>query len=251
MYHGRTTGQSVGMWKLVAGSALAVAIALGSVSVSSGQQPDVQIVGLDCNSDPEVVVIQNLGAETQDLTGWQLLSEPPASQVFDLFTVGVLPPGESLRIESGTNAGGLYKWATQFVFRDGDPSDYARIVDDEGTIVHEVDCIEAAALPPPVGVPNGGGLPPVDGSSSLGTMLVGASLAAAGLLTVAFSWLRAAMPSRRERTGEAAPLSNAEGRSRHADSRPARRSSLVVLVSLLGIVVALGVALRLGDWQRR
>jgi len=239
------------MWKLVAGSALAVAIALGSVSVSSGQEPDVQIVGLDCNSDPEVVVIQNLGAETQDLTGWQLLSEPPASQVFDLFTVGVLPPGESLRIESGTNAGGLHKWATQFVFRDGDPSDYARIVDDEGAIVHEVDCIEGAALPPPVEVPNGGGLPPVDGSSSLGMTLVGGFLAAAGLVTIAFSWLRAAIPLRWERTGEAAPLSNAEGRSRHAESRRARRSSLVLPVALLGIVVVLGVALRLGGWQRR
>src|SRR3989304_5221434 len=143
------------VWKFLAASVLAIATGLAFLPLAHGQAPDIQIVGLDCNADPEVVVIENVGEATVDLTGWQLLSAPPESQVFDLFTFGALEPGGRLFIESGTSAGGLHVWATEFVFRDGDATDYARIVDASGAVVHEVNCVTAEALPPIVDVPHG------------------------------------------------------------------------------------------------
>ena len=232
----------MGVWKIVTASALAVAAGFASLSVASGQESDIQIVGLDCSGDPEVVVIENVGEEAVDLTGWQLLSAPPESQMFDLFTIGKLGPGERIFIQSGTAAGGLHKWATEFVFRDGDPSDYARIVDDSGAIVQEVNCVDALALPPVI-VPNGGGPPPVDGSPPLWMVLVGGLMAAAGLVTLAFSRLRASIPWRGERTGDVAPLPTVVGRPRQVESGRAGRLPVLLTFALSMIVLLLAVSL--------
>src|SRR3972149_3205064 len=141
------------------GFMLAIVVGLGFFSVARAQGPDVQIVQLDCDSEPEVVVIQNRGDVAQDLTGWKLESDPPGDEVFNLF--GTLKPGESTSIELGQ----------QSVYRDDDPSDYARIVNETGGAVHQVNCAGgAAATPTPTAtagpeasplviVPNGGGPP--------------------------------------------------------------------------------------------
>ena len=182
-------------------SALAIALALAAVSPAGAQGPDVQIAQLSCSGDPELVVIENVGDTAQTLTGWELQSDPPDSQAFDLAVLGGLAPGSSVSIQSGPSAGGVFKWGLEFIYRDDDPTDYARIVDDTGAIVHQVNCAEATPTPSPTPspepspaaeVPNGGGAPPITSGSPTPAMilLVGGSLAVAGLAMIALPRLR-------------------------------------------------------------
>ncbi len=182
-------------------SALAIALALAAVSPAGAQGPDVQIAQLTCSGDPELVVIENLGDAAQALTGWELQSDPPDSQTFDLTVLGGLAPGASISIQSGPSAGGVFKWTLELIYRDDDPTDYARIVDDTGAIVHQVNCAEATPTPSPTPspepspaaeVPNGGGAPPLPSGSLSPAMilLVGGSLAVAGLAMIALPRLR-------------------------------------------------------------
>ena len=180
-------------------SALAIALALAAVSPAGAQGPDVQIAQLSCSGDPELVVIENVGDTAQTLTGWELQSDPPDSQAFDLAVLGGLAPGSSVSIQSGPSAGGVFKWGLEFIYRDDDPTDYARIVDDTGAIVHQVNCAEATPSPTPspepspaAEVPNGGGAPPITSGSLTPAMilLVGGSLAIAGLAMIALPRLR-------------------------------------------------------------
>ena len=183
-------------------SALAIALALAAVSPSGAQGADVQIAQLSCSGDPELVVIENLGDDPQDLDGWELQSDPPDSEVYDLGNLGTqLLPGASVSIQSGPSASGVFNWTLEFVYRDDDPADYARIVDDTGAIVHQVNCAEATPTPSPspspepspaAEVPNGGGAPPIPSGSPSPAMilLVGGSLAVAGLAMIALPRLR-------------------------------------------------------------
>ena len=198
--------------KLALGFALAIALALspGLVSPARALGPDIQIAELECNGDPELVLIKNLGDADQSLTGWELQSDPPDTEVFDLTVLSGLAPGGAVSIQSGPSASGVFNWGLEFIFRDDDPTDYARIVDDTGAVVHQVNCsVEVAPEPSPTpspeplptpspepslanGVPNGGGPPPLSGDALLAAMmvLVGGSVATAGVVTGAFSWLR-------------------------------------------------------------
>ena len=151
-------------------SVFAIALALAAVSHAGAQGPDVQIAQLSCSGDPELVVIENFGDTAQTLASWELQSDPPDSEVFDLTVLGGLAPGASISIQSGPSAGGVFKWTLEFIYRDDDPADYARIVDDTGAIVHQVNCAEATPTPSPTPspepspageVPNGGGAPPI------------------------------------------------------------------------------------------
>ena len=65
------------MVKLAAGWTLAIALALVGLSSARAQGPDIQIVQLECNGDPELVLIKNLGDAAQPLTGWELQSGHP------------------------------------------------------------------------------------------------------------------------------------------------------------------------------
>lgn len=169
-----------------------------------------QIKSLDCASQPEVVAITNLSQETQVMTGWRLLSDPPDQQSFDLGVIGALSPGETVYIESGPNAQGAFVWSHDEIFRDGDSTDYARLVSAEGTFFDEFRCAATQAQPatPTPGanlVPNGGGPPLPRGASRL-PLAVGAGslLSALGLAVIvaaaAGSWaarqpaLAAALP---------------------------------------------------------
>ena len=191
--------------KLAAGLILAIAFALAGVSSAMGQGPDIQIVQLECTGDPELVVIENQGDAAQVLAGWELQSDPADSEVYDLSVRGDLVPGARIRVQSGPSASGVFlqdKWGLEFIFRDDDPTDYVRIVDDTGAVVHQVNCgNEVAPEPTPTpspapsplaDVPNGGGPPPPSGDALLAAMmvLVGGSMAAAGMMTGALSWLR-------------------------------------------------------------
>lgn len=181
------------MTRLAVAATLGFAFALAAVSFAAAQGgPDVQISQLDCTGDPEIVVLTNSGDAAQDLSGWELSSDPEASELFDLRDLGTdLAPGVSNTIQSGPSASGVFIWSTDEVFRDNDPTDYVRLVDDAGDTVQQVNC--AGATPSPAAeVPNGGGPPPPAAAALSPAMMVmiGGSLAAAGLGAIALPWLR-------------------------------------------------------------
>ena len=190
-------GMRVGF--LAALTASAAGVALGSVSLILAQGAGVEIVALDCLSIPEVITIKNLGATPQDLTDWTLQSDSQ-SERFDLSPAGVLDPGESIFVQAGPQASGAFVWSAELVLRDGDASDYARILDSVGDTVHQVACARApASAPSPTpepapGVPNGGGPPPPEavGLSAGAMILIGGSMAAAGLASSLIAWPRRA-----------------------------------------------------------
>jgi hypothetical protein len=188
-----------------------VTVALGCTlafcPTALAQEPEVQIAELLCNGDPEIVLIKNVGNTSEPLTGWKLESDPIGSEVYDLTVLGGLAPGAAVSIQGGPAAGGLFTWGTEFVFRDNDPTDFARIVDDTGNVVDQVNCASEAAppasptaspqasptpTPSPDNVPNGGGPPPPpsDALSTVVMIVAGGTLAAAGAVTVAVTRLR-------------------------------------------------------------
>ncbi len=222
--------------------ALSAGVALAAVPQGYAQGSDVGIVQLNCDGAPEVVAVQNRGTEAQAMTGWRLESDRPEDGRFDLSTAGVLDAGESVFVQSGPGAGGLFRWSTQPVFRDGDPSDYARIVDGAGTVVQQVNCAGAPAPSPTpaADVPNGGGLPPPgDGAvSPAATALVGGLIMVLGVVASYFGWPRGLAVSARPRP--AAPEDVIAGAGAGAGA--------AVLVLAVAAVVA---ALAFVAWGRR
>ena len=231
-------------------SALAIALALAAVSPAGAQGPDVQIAQLSCSGDPELVVIENLGDDPQDLDGWEVQSDPPDSEVYDLRNLGTqLAPGASISIQSGPSAGGVFQWTLEFIYRDDDPADYARIVDDTGAIVHQVNCAEATPTPSPTPspepspaaeVPNGGGAPPLPSGSPSPAMilLVGGSLAVAGLAMIA-------LPRLRLRPALAVAASSPQRDYRRGSGTQQGRSSSALGLTLVGLcAVAMFLILR-------
>ena len=121
-------------------------VSVDQACVPSTAAANVQIISLDCSSNPEEVRIGNLGTSPQDLTGWELRSEP-ADLVFDLSTIsaplqGQIDPGVEVAIQSNSNAPQFpaILWDNNEKFRDGDTSDFARIVNGAGAEVDRVDC---------------------------------------------------------------------------------------------------------------
>jgi len=183
--------------RLAVGSLLAVSFGIGLASLSAAQTPDIRIAELQCTGDPEVVAIENRGDQAQELAGWTLQSDP-ASEVFDLSVLGGLQPGASIFIQAGPGASGVFRWGSELVFRDDDPSDYVRVVDDIGATIDEVKCSsEATAEPTPTaspanGVPDGGGAPPLPDETLTPEVLIalGLGLALGGAAGIATLWLR-------------------------------------------------------------
>src|SRR3990170_1957241 len=133
--------------RLAVGTLLAIAFGIGFASLSSAVAPSIRIAELKCNGDPEVMAIENAGDTAQQLAGWQLQSDP-ASEVFDLSVLSGLAPGASIFIQAGPSASGVFKWGTAFVLRDDDPTDYVRIVDNNGATVDQVNCGGATPAAP-------------------------------------------------------------------------------------------------------
>ncbi len=231
------------------------ALALSVVSFAAAQGPDVEISQVDCTGDPEIVVLTNVGDAAQDFTtgtGWKLQSDPEASESFDLRVFGSLIAGASVTIQSGPSASGAFTtWMTDEVFRDNDPTDYVKLIDDTGATVQQVNCAGAAAEPTPTAtpepspageVPNGGGPPPppADMLSPGMMVLIGGSLAAAGMGAVALPWLRlrpspvAVSPPSRSRS--AAGQSARRGRGGR-DRKPGYSTLHVAAVALTAVIV--------------
>lgn len=158
-----------------------VVLVLGPGSAAAQSTAQVTIASVTCDGSPEAVQLTNNGTSTVDLTGWTLVSDP-STETFDLTAVGTLTAGSSVFVNSGPGATGAFVWSTGEVFRNGDATDYARLVDNEGVTVATVNC--TAATPATNAMPNGGG-PPGDASG----LTIGLIAAAAGGALVALTML--------------------------------------------------------------
>ncbi len=232
------------MTRLAVAATLGIAFALAVVSFAAAQGQDVQISKLDCAGDPEIVVVTVTGDAAHDFTGWELRSDPEESEVFSLSLLGTSVGSNTM--QSGPSAGGVFSWGTDEVFRDNDHTDYVKLVDDSGATVDQVNCApEPSPTPEPspaAEVPNGGGPPaPAADILSPGMMvMIGGSLAAAGLGAIALPWLRlrpssvAVSPSSRSRS--AAGRSDRLGRGSRG-SRPGYSTVSLAAVALTALIV--------------
>jgi hypothetical protein len=188
---------------LVVGSVATIAAIIVRGSTVWAQAPQVRITELQCSRDPEVVAVTNQDINAQNLAGWSLKSDPIASETFDLTSVGTLAPGVTVFVQSGPGANGTFIWSHDFVFRDGDPTDFARIVDANGTVVDEVTCQRestspsaaptaaptSAPTPAPTTVPSSarvdvvplGGGPPGSASDPFAALMLAAAVLGIGL----------------------------------------------------------------------
>lgn len=142
--------------------ALAAGTALGLVVPGQAQVLSVQVLALDCTGNPEVVTIRNTAHFAQTLTGWTLQSD--AGESFDLgLQVGSLDPiheGGQISVYSNSQAPATnpalfqYRWTTSEVFRDGDGTDFVRIVDGAGGIVYQENCLQQPAPQEPTPSPS-------------------------------------------------------------------------------------------------
>jgi hypothetical protein len=237
---------------VVAACAAVICGVSATASLALAQQAHISITELDCDANPERVVLSNDGDAPLDLTGWRLESDPPDKEAFSLSEVGTLGPGRSVTIESGTGAGGAFVWSTAFIFRDDDPSDYARVVDSAGEAVQEVTCATGAPTPTfspkataapasPVvfvGTPDGGG-PPGSASTLLPGPLaiaLGGSMAGAGLLVIFLSVPGGDVWWRRDASPQMGTVSTAEEASSHR-WLTARGVGALALVAIFAVVL--------------
>ena len=102
---------------------------------AAAQGVDVAITELDCNSDPEMVVVSNKGATPVDMTGWNLQSDPTTSESLPLQQFGSLSAGETLTVQAGPSAQGSFVWSHSQIFRDNDPTDFAQLASDAGQVL--------------------------------------------------------------------------------------------------------------------
>lgn len=176
---------------------LAAAVVSGGGSAVAAAS-DVRLAGVDCASSPEVVEVKNFGTDNQSLSGWKLQSD--GNDPFDLTSAGTIPAGGSIFIESGPGAQAALKWSASQVFRDNDPTDYAKLVDDTGATKGQTACAQATAAPtaaptptptPAAGaVPNGGGPPGAPDELLSPAMLIYAGGSAIGAVVgLAVAWM--------------------------------------------------------------
>jgi len=167
---------------------VAASAALAGMSVVHAQ--DIQIAGLICTGDPEIVVINNNGSAPQNMAGWTLRSDPEDSQVFDLSVVGTIPAGDGITVLSGAEVSPVptppvYMWTTQERYRDFDPTDYARVVSNEGGETDRENCPAVEPTPSVGGIAE---LPDVSGPSGLGHVPLAGLVAVALALLGAGAW---------------------------------------------------------------
>ena len=77
------------------------------------------------------------------MTGWNLQSDPTTQESLALAQFGSLFPGQTVMVESGPAASGAFMWSQNFLFRDGDPTDFARLANDDGFELIKVNCSAA------------------------------------------------------------------------------------------------------------
>jgi hypothetical protein len=76
-----------------------VTLVTPSVAATSGSE-DIQITTMDCKGKPEIVVIENTGNSSQNLTGWKVEDDGP-KYTFNFPSGFSLEPGSSVELISG------------------------------------------------------------------------------------------------------------------------------------------------------
>ena len=93
-----------------------------SATLTSGS-PNIQITSMDCKSKPGIVVIENTGDSSQDLTGWKVEDDGP-KYTFNFPAGFSLEPGSLVELisgESGDNSNRTIYWNGRTVWNnDGD-----------------------------------------------------------------------------------------------------------------------------------
>lgn len=131
---------------------LAIGFAAWGLRGSSAAVPDVSMTTVLCDAFPEVVTIRNFGTTSVDLAGFQLQSDPTLDEHFNLASeVGFILPGQTITFVAGPGTtdepnDDTYSLTTALIFRDGDPTDFARLVRSDGT-TQQVSCPSATATP--------------------------------------------------------------------------------------------------------
>ena len=182
---------------------VSTAVLAFSTAGASAAVSDVRLASVNCATIPEIVEIKNFGDQEQDLTGWKLESD--GTDPFSLSSAGTIPAGASIFVESGPGVQATFTWSQSQIFRDNDPTDYARLVDNTGVTKSQTACAQATAAATaaptvaptaaptstPAGqVPNGGGPPgtPDHLVSPLTLIYLGGS-AMAAVVGAALSWM--------------------------------------------------------------
>jgi hypothetical protein len=134
-------------------TALAVVTCLVVFTSVAAAGADIRITALDCESHPRRIRIENLGDAAQNLSGWQLQTDPVGGPPFGLGQVGSLDAGQKIFIFQGHLSPatapdvGYYRWGSgeTFYLRANDSTDYVRIVDPQGNTINQRNC---EGLPP-------------------------------------------------------------------------------------------------------
>lgn len=134
-------------------AAVSAVIGLTVLASLVGAASGVRITALDCGSHPRRIRIENQGDTAQDLTGWQLRSDPVEGQPWGLDDVGSIAAAGKFFVFQGHLSPavnpdlGYYRWGTDEIFnlRANDSTDYVRIVDAQGNTVDQRNC---EGLPP-------------------------------------------------------------------------------------------------------
>ena len=113
--------------------------AIPSSSVTSASS-NIRITSIDCKSKPEIVVIENTGDVSQDLTGWKVEDDGP-KYTFNFPAGFSLEPGSLVKLisgESGDNSNETIYWNSRTVWNnDGDT---ASLFDSSGRLVSKMNC---------------------------------------------------------------------------------------------------------------
>jgi hypothetical protein len=150
---------------LIAALTVSLTLSLGGAAQASSS---VQISSLECAKHPggylDIIQVKNVGDSPQDLSGWQLRSDPEASQRMELGVAGTLDSGEELFVVAGIHAVTIptenqFRWSTSEILRDDDPNEYVRVLDGAGNQVAGMTCAGAPVdlskpFPPPTQAPN-------------------------------------------------------------------------------------------------
>ena len=109
-------------------------------AAASSNSSEVRIASIDCKGKPEVVVVENSGPSTQDLTGWKV-SDDGQGHTFNFPNGFLMRPGSSVKLVSGGSGQDTERviyWKTRTVWNnDGDT---ARLFDPSGEMVSEREC---------------------------------------------------------------------------------------------------------------
>ncbi len=254
--------------------AASVALSVGLATTTSramAQQAANWISELDCSGSPEVVVLKNSGLEPQNLAGWKLESDPPEEESLDLTQLAIIWPTQTIMIESGPTSEAAFTWSRKYVFRDADPTDYVRIVDDKGVVQQQIPCatvatptptpsptaLPASAAPAPAElVPEGGGSPnpSLDFTSPALTLVLGGSLATAGLAILIAPWLATSLwPAKRRHAAPdameqlAAPIRPGPASTVPRQQTDSSRPYLLLAILLLATAALVIFLLQPGD----